>query len=150
VTTFLQDLINAINLGSLYALYAVGISLIFGIMRLINFAHFSHIMIGGYAVVESSDLPLVLRIALAIIACVVSAIILEFTIFRSSRGANATTLLVTSFAVSFVLKSLAQMVFGPVPRSTTIHPWLNNSFTIGELYIPRINLVTLVVVGTWF
>ena len=58
MTSIIQDTVNALNLGSLYALYALGIAMVFGILRLINFAHYSLILAGGYTMVETGSLPL--------------------------------------------------------------------------------------------
>ncbi|WP_116999498.1 branched-chain amino acid ABC transporter permease [Desertimonas flava] len=145
MTSIVQDLVNALNLGSMYALYALGISVVFGIMRLINFAHYSLILAGGYTMVLTGSWPLVLRVIATVAVCVALAVLLELVAFRGARGASPTTLLITSFAVSFVIAAVAEFAFGSLPRSTTVSPWLRNSLTIGDVYIPRINLVTLVV-----
>jgi branched-chain amino acid transport system permease protein len=147
MTVLVQSVVNALNLGSLYALYALGVAMIFGILKLINFAHASLITAGGYAMIFTDGLPLVVRLAVTVVVCILLAVLLELVAFRGVRGAKPETLLVTSFAVSFLLASLAETVFGGLPRSTDVTPLLRESWTIGEIYIPKLNVVTIVVVG---
>lgn len=148
MTSIIQDTVNALNLGSLYALYALGIAMVFGILRLINFAHYSLILAGGYTMVETGSLPLAVRVIITVAVCVLLATGLDLVAFRGARHASPSTLLITSFAVSFVLASLAETVFGSLSKSTTVHPALRNSFSIGDVVIPRINVVTLVVTAS--
>lgn len=140
-----QDAINALNVGSMYALYALGIAMVFGILRLINFAHYSLIMAGAYAMVQTAGLPLVVRVLVTVMVCTVLAVLLELIAFRAVRGASPATLLVTSFAVSFALASLAEAIFGSLPKSTTVHPWTRQSWSFGSVYVPRLNVITIVV-----
>jgi branched-chain amino acid transport system permease protein len=147
MTVLVQSVVNALNLGSLYALYALGVAMIFGILKLINFAHASLITAGGYAMIFTDGLPLVVRLAVTVVVCILLAVLLELVAFRGVRGAKPETLLVTSFAVSFLLASLAETVFGGLPRSTDVSPLLRESWTIGEIYIPKLNVVTIVVVA---
>jgi branched-chain amino acid transport system permease protein len=143
MTLLLQNAIDAISVGSLYALFALGIALIFGIMRLINFAHGELIMVGGFALYLGRDLPWPVLIGLAIAACVVVALLMERIAFRPVRGADPTTLLITSFAVSFFLQNLAIMIFGSLPRTANISTKLTESFSAGSLTIPWLNVVTI-------
>lgn len=142
-----QALVNALNLGGLYALYALGVALVFGILRLVNFAHSSLIMAGGYTLVFTAGLPLVLRLLLTVAVCVALAVLLELVAFRGVRGAAPETMLVTSFAVSVLLASLAETVFGALPRATDLGPVFRESWTFGAIYLPKINVVTVVVVA---
>ncbi|HEV7641689.1 MAG TPA: branched-chain amino acid ABC transporter permease [Gaiellaceae bacterium] len=143
MTLLLQNAIDAISVGSLYALFALGIALIFGIMRLINFAHGELIMVGSFALYLGRNLPWPVLIAIAIAACVVIALLMERIAFRPARGADATTLLITSFAVSFFLQNLAIMIFGSLPRTANISTRLSESFSAGALTIPWLDIVTI-------
>jgi len=143
VTSVLQNVIDAVSQGSLYALFALGIALIFGIMRLINFAHGELIMCGAYALTVVTGPPLVVRILATMGVVVAVALAMERVAFRPVRGANPATLLVTSFAVSYLLQNLAILIFGSVPRSTTVSSALNESITIGSLQVPKLQLVTI-------
>jgi branched-chain amino acid transport system permease protein len=143
MTNFLQHVVDALSLGSLYALLALGVALIFGIMNLINFAYGELIMIGGFALVFLGHPGWLLLIAVTIGVVVVFALALERVAFRPSRGADPDTLLVTSFAVSFLLQNLAILIFGALPRGVALWPFLTRSVQIGSYSIPNIDLVTV-------
>ncbi|MBW0088922.1 branched-chain amino acid ABC transporter permease [Pseudonocardia sp. KRD-184] len=146
MTTVVQALVNALNLGGLYALYALGVAMVFGILRLVNFAHSSLIMAGGYTLVFTASLPLLVRLLLTVVACVALAMLLELVAFRGVRSAAPETMLVTSFAVSMLLASLAESMFGGLPRSTDLAPVFRESWTFGQIYLPKINVITVAVV----
>jgi len=135
--------IDGVSLGSLYALFALGIGLLFGIMRLINFAHGELIMIGAYALFFIVSPPWPVRIAAILGITVFAALAMERVAFRPARGADPDTLLITSFAVSFLLQNLAILSFGALPRSVAIAPFLTGSVRIGSYSIPNIDLVTV-------
>lgn len=140
-----QNAIDAISLGSIFALFALGIALIFGIMGLINFAHSELIMVGGLVLVFLDDVPLAAR-ALAVVAVVVLlALATERVAFRPVRGASPATLLVTSFAVSFLLQNLAILIFGARPKTTNVSGTLTESFRAGDVTIPKLNVLTVCV-----
>ncbi|GAA4559377.1 branched-chain amino acid ABC transporter permease [Pseudonocardia xishanensis] len=142
-----QALVNALNLGGLYALYALGVAMVFGILRLVNFAHSSLIMAGGYTMVFAAGLPLPVRLVLTVAVCVLLAVLLELVAFRGVRTAAPETMLVTSFAVSMLLASLAETLFGALPRATDVDPVFRASWTFGTVYVPKTNVVTIVVVA---
>ena len=141
---FLQHVIDAITYGSQYALYALGIALIFGIMGLINFAHGELIMVGGFALVflGHPGWPLLILGTVAIV--VVFSLAIERVAFRPVRGADPITLLVTSFAVSYLLQNLAQVIFGSVPKTTNLSTSLAESFSISGIYIAKLDVATVV------
>jgi branched-chain amino acid transport system permease protein len=143
VHLLLQNTVDAISVGSLYALFALGIALIFGIMRLINFAHGELIMVGAFALYLLRDLPWPLLVLIAVGAVTVVALLMERIAFRPVRGADATTMLITSFAVSFFLQNLATTIFGALPRTANISTVLSTSFTLGSIEIPWLNVLTI-------
>jgi branched-chain amino acid transport system permease protein len=144
----LQNSINALSYGSLYALFALGIALIFGIMQLINFAHGELIMVGAYAIVLLGVLPWPFLL-LATFAIVIGfALAMERIAFRPVRGAKPGTLLITSFAVSYLLQNLATVILGALPRSTSFGTSLSQSLTIGSVSVARFDLVTVAVTFT--
>lgn len=143
MTLLLQNLVDAISVGSLYALFALGIALIFGIMRLINFAHGELIMVGAFTLYLGRHLPWPLLVAVTLVVCVVLALLMERIAFRPVRGADATTLLITSFAVSFFLQNLAIMVFTALPRTANVSTKLAESFTVGSITIPWLDVLTI-------
>jgi len=153
MTQTLQHVIDAVSLGSLYALIALGVALIFGIMNLLNFAYGELIMIGGYALYFLRDLPFAFQALGAIAVVVLASVLIERIAFRPVRGANAAVLLVTSFAVSFALQSLAIVVFGARAKGVSLPSWLDDSLAIGSLRVSSLSLITVgvaVVVLTTF
>ena len=144
MTELLQNVIDAITLGSLYALLALGIALIFGIMRLLNFAHGMLIVIGAYSLSVFGGLPAILQILLAIAVVVLAALALELIAFRPLRRADPAVLLVSSFAVSLFLESLAIVIFGGQARGVALPSVLNENLTVFDLRIPVLSIITVV------
>lgn len=139
-----QLIVDALTAGSFYALFALGIALIFGIMQLVNFAHGELIMVGAYAVYLTQSWSWPLMLAVSIGTVVVLALLMERVAFRPVRGANPATLLITSFAVSFLLQNLAQMVFTTLPKSADVAPVFRRSFSVGGLTVSWLSVVTIV------
>ena len=143
--TAVQTAIDAISLGSLYALMALGIGVIFGIMRLVNFAHGDIVMVSGYMLFFFSGNPLILLLTAAIVVAIALALAMERVAFRPIRGADSTTLLTTSFAVSFFLTNGAVMAVGALGKSVSIHPVFMQNWFIGEVRIAKLSVVTILV-----
>ena len=143
MSDIVEHVISGITSGSLYALYALGIAVIFGIMRLVNFAHGELIMVGTYAVFLGAALPIPLQLAIAIGVPVVLALGMERVAFRPIRGADPGTLLVTSFALSFLLQSLATLIFGTLPKAANIAPGLQGSVDVLGLRVAKLDIVTI-------
>jgi branched-chain amino acid transport system permease protein len=145
VALFFQHVIDAITYGSQFALYALGIALIFGIMGLINFAHGELIMVGAYTIVLISrpSWPIVLVATLAV--TIVFALGMERVAFRPLRGASPPTLLIASFAVSYGLQNLAILIEGSAPKGKHLSAWLSESYQIGSISIPKLDIVTVAV-----
>jgi branched-chain amino acid transport system permease protein len=142
---FLQHVIDAITLGSSYALYALGIALIFGIMRLINFAHGELIMVGAYALVLVGNVAWPIQVLATVGIAVVFALGMERSAFRPLRGANPATLLISSFALSYGLQNLAILIEGSAPKGTNVSTWLSESITIGSIAITHLAIITVAV-----
>jgi branched-chain amino acid transport system permease protein len=145
VKYFIETLSTAIGTGSLYALFALGIALIFGVMRLINFAHGELIMIGAYVLIYVTGQPWPVIIAATVGMTVFFALGMERIAFRPVRGANPATLLVTSFAVSYILQNLAALIFGALPKTPTLSTVFVEAFTVGGVSIPKLSVITLTV-----
>jgi branched-chain amino acid transport system permease protein len=141
--TVLQTIVDAISLGSLYAIYALGIGLIFGVMGLINFAHGELVMIGGYSLFLLADVPLWASLIATLAIVVVFALAIERTAFRPVRGASQTTLLVTSFALAILLQNVAQMSFSALPKSVNVTTTLTESFEVGPVVVSKLAVVTV-------
>jgi branched-chain amino acid transport system permease protein len=142
-----QSAIDAVALGSLYALFGLGIALIFGIMQLINFAYGELIMVGGYCLVILGKPPWPILLGGAILIAVLFALAMERVAFRPVRGASPPTLLITSFAVSFLLQNIAVATFGALPRSVNISTSILRPFEIGSIVVPRLDVVIVAVVA---
>jgi branched-chain amino acid transport system permease protein len=151
----LQYAIDALSLGGLYALAALGVGLIFGVMRLINFAYGDYITWGGYALVAPSaaqvatpligawPAPLLILATIAII--VVLALLTEWLAFRPLRDAEPATLLISSFAVSYALQNIVLLVHGGRPKSINLWPELTAPVAFAGGQAPIIDLVTIAV-----
>jgi branched-chain amino acid transport system permease protein len=137
-----QNLVNALSLGSLYALLALGVALVFSIMGLINFAHGDLLMLVGYLLLAFAAFPPAFAIGLAIAAAVVAAVGMERVAFRPARGASPMTLLMTSFAVSSLLEGVALLVEGARPKSVDVLPRLSSSFEVVGVSVGWLDLAT--------
>ena len=144
MTQIAQHLVDAITLGSLYAMLGLGIALIFGIMGLINFAYGELITAGAYAALLVGHPPWPVTVAVAIIVPTGLAVLMERVAFRPVRGANEATLLVTSFAVSYLLQNLFLLIFGATPRTTSLFSSLTESVHVAGLSIPKLSFVTVI------
>jgi len=152
---FLQNLIDALSLGSIYALVALGIGLLFGILRLINFAHGDFITIGAYAlIVPSADVtarlligswswPTVVPVICLIV--VVAALLTDALVFRPLRRTSSPTLMIASFAVSYIIQNGVLMAYGSRPKAVDLWSGANIQVHLGELRVPMLQLITLVV-----
>lgn len=147
--TSIQTALDAIALGSQYALYALGVAIVFGIMNLINFAYGELIMASGFTLIVSSNhgVALAPAVLLSIVVAVVLALATERVAFRPIRGASPATLLITSFAVSYLLQNIATLIFSAVPQTITVGTGLTTSFVIGGVHVVKLDLVTIGVVG---
>ncbi len=125
MTTFLQQLVNGLSLGSIYALIALGYTMVYGVLRLINFAHGDVYMVGAYVGYylsrrlkgdEPSLLGALVVIVGAMLACAVLGVIIERFAYRPVRRAARLTLLITAIGVSLFLENGAQLVFGADPK----------------------------------
>lgn len=138
-----QTLVDAISVGAIFALSALGIGLLFGIMRLINFAQSEFVTVGVYTLMLTAGLWFPLAAVLAVVAVVALALLCERLAFRPVRDADPATLLITSFAVSYLLQYGLVLIFGARPIGVDILPQLGQPVMIGELRIPKLNLVTI-------
>ena len=119
---FLSYLINGISLGSVYAIIALGYTMVYGIAKMLNFAHGDIIMIGSYVVfvtVSSMGLPPVLGVLLAVAACTLLGVVIERVAYKPLRSASPLAVLITAIGVSYFLENAALLIFGADTRSFT-------------------------------
>ena len=150
---FAQTLIDALSLGSLYALVALGIGLLFGILRLVNFAHGDFITLGAYAlIVPSADVmsqmfigawPWALVIPVIAAVVIVVALLTDVLVFRPLRGRAAPTLMIASFAVSYIIQNGVLMAYGSRPKAANLWPELAAHVQFAGLRVPVLQLVTI-------
>ncbi|MEO8396592.1 MAG: branched-chain amino acid ABC transporter permease [Chloroflexota bacterium] len=146
----LQQLINALSIGSLYALMAVGLAMVFGILRLINFAHGDMMMVAAYiaAFALIAKIPLPIALAMMVLGTILVAILMERIAYRPIRTAPPVAALLTSFAVGQILQNSALLVSRvakqPVQIAFPSIDFLRGVITVGALTIPKLNIVSLV------
>jgi branched-chain amino acid transport system permease protein len=143
MTTFLQYLIDAVALGCLFAIGSIGVGIVFGVMRLANFAHGEFIMLGAYGLLIFTGIPWVFTwIASAAFVALV-ALITERVAFRWLRGADPSTLLVSSFAVSILLQNATVIAFGSRARAVSMPAFVGESLDVLGLRVPVVSLLTI-------
>ncbi|MGQ9687756.1 MAG: branched-chain amino acid ABC transporter permease [Desulfobaccales bacterium] len=142
--TLLQQLVNGVSLGSLYALIAIGYTMVYGILRLINFAHGDLIMVSAYVAVMGFGIfrwPWPLAWGVAVAATGFLGVLLELGAYRPLRRAPRISLLISAIAASFLLENLGLVLMGGLPRPFPVPPWISESLVVGETFIPRLSLV---------
>ena len=144
-TMVVQHLVDAISLGSLYALAVLGIALILGVMKLINFAHGDLIMVGGYSMAALSPYPWPFLILGTLATTTLLALVMERTAFRPVRGASAATLLITSFTVSYLLQNIISATLTSDARPVLMPMFVLELFEIGDVRIQKLGIVTVAV-----
>ena len=138
-------LLDGLSLGAIYALIALGYTMVYGIAKMLNFAHGDIIMLGAYAiytVLLSNGNP-ILGLILAIVICTLSGIVIEKLAYKPLRGASPLAVLITAIGVSYFLQSIAQIVFGATSHPVSL-PSLG-FLGIGNSQISMSTVVTLVV-----
>jgi branched-chain amino acid transport system permease protein len=153
VTGVLQVLFDALSLGSLYALGALGIALIFGVMRLVNFAHGDYIAFSVFlllwptteamSVLLLGTLPTPLLILAVIAVGALLSVLSEIVVFRRLRNASPASMMIASFALGFVLKHVLLMFYSSRPKSVSILPGLAQQVEIMGARIPLLQVVTI-------
>lgn len=141
-----QQIINAVSLGGVYALLALGLAIVFSIIGLINFAHGELMTISGYSLLAALlfGFPFPVAVVVAIGCGAIAAVLMERVAFRPMRGADVTSLLLTSFAVSSLLKVLFQNGVSARGQAVTMPQWMTGAFSFGDFTVgvgPSISIV---------
>lgn len=140
----IETLINGLSSGGTYAMIALGYTMVYGIAKMLNFAHGDIIMVGGYMLYVTMTMtgnPL-LGLLAAVIFCVLLGITVEKVAYKPLRGASPLAVLITAIGVSYLLQSAAQMIFGTAPKMAIIADMGN--FEVGSLKVPYYTIITLV------
>jgi branched-chain amino acid transport system permease protein len=145
--THVQALIDAIGLGAVYALIAVGIGLVFGVLRIVNFAYGQLIMVAAYMLVFTQGWGDAGAILIAVAAAVFASLVMERVAFRPLRTTSPATVLVATFAISYLLQNVALLRYTyhnrPVGDSVGVLGGLNRAATIGSLHVRWITFVAI-------
>ena len=148
MSSFISYLIGGISLGSIYALIALGYTMVYGIAKMLNFAHGDVIMIGGYIswlVLSSLGLPVWLAIIGAILACVILGVTIEKIAYKPLRTAPPLAVLITAIGVSYLLQNVALLVFGPASKTYDSVVPDEIRLKLGAVDISGVTIVTIIV-----
>ncbi len=135
---FLQQLVNGASLGSMYALIAIGYTMVYGVLRLINFAHGDIMMVGAfltYFALEAS-MPFELSVLVGIAGAIIIGILTDKIAYKPLRSAPKISLLITAIGISFFLENLFTVLFGSTPKPFHAPEYLTKIFQIHGIYLP--------------
>ena len=144
---FAQQLVNGVQIGSVYALVAIGYTMVYGIAKIINFAHGDIIMVGSYVALlffQSSGLPVWGVIAATAAVSAVQGVTIERLAYKPLRGGSRMSALITTIGVSLMLQNGFLLIFGSSPKPFPNH-FTGEGFTLGGVTVSRLTAITLVV-----
>lgn len=148
MATFMQQLTNGISLGSLYALIAIGYTMVYGILRLINFAHGDIVMMAAYFAffgIAVFHIPWYITFLAVVLLTALLGIVVERTAYRTLRDAPRSSILISAIGVSFLLENLATYLFSGIPKAFPEFRFMTTPFSIGEVLIQPLVIVVPVV-----
>ena len=143
LTTFLQQCLTGISLGGAYALIAIGYTLVYGILRLINFAHGDIFMMAGYFMIFAmASLPWFIAIPVTLIVTVVLGVTIERVAYRRLRSSPRMSVMISAIGVSYLLQNLATYLFTALPKGYPEIPFLKKIYQIGGLSASFVTFLT--------
>lgn len=143
LTTFLQHCLTGVSLGGAYALIAIGYTMVYGILRLINFAHGDIFMMAGYFMIFAmASLPWPIAIPVVIVATVVLGVAIERAAYAPLRTAPRMSIMISAIGVSYLLQNLATYLFSALPRAYPEIPLLKRIYQIGDLSASLVTFIT--------
>ena len=143
LTTFLQQCLTGISLGGTYALIAIGYTLVYGILRLINFAHGDIFMMAGYFMIFAmASLPWFIAVPVVLIITVILGVSIERVAYRPLRSAPRMSVMISAIGVSYLLQNLATYLFTALPKGYPEIPFLKKIFQIGGLSASFVTFLT--------
>ena len=158
--TFLSFLISGISLGSIYAIIALGYTMVYGIAKMLNFAHGDVIMVGAYICFYATsrfELPAIVGVLLAIVVCTILGIVIERLAYKPLRAAPILAVLITAIGVSYFLQNAALLLWSSNPRSfppwCRRGAWRSSAASSLSLYVTLVTIaacVVIVAVLVWF
>ena len=142
----IEILINGLNVGAIYAMIALGYTMVYGIAKMLNFAHGDIIMVGGYTLcvtcaLNGSPMFIFAAALIAVAVCTLLGVTVEKVAYKPLRGASPLAVLITAIGVSYLLQSLAQIIFGSAPKFVRV-PELG-VWHLGALNLKVSTVVTL-------
>ncbi len=148
--SFLTSLINGLSLGSIYAIIAIGYTMVYGIAKMLNFAHGDVIMVGAYvafSVITTLTLPTGVGILASIVGCMLLGMTIEKVAYKPLRHATSSlAVLITAIGVSYFLQNMALLIFGSNPKMfTSIVPFAWQRIQIGDFMIQTISVICIIV-----
>ncbi|MDO5563636.1 MAG: branched-chain amino acid ABC transporter permease [Eubacteriales bacterium] len=146
LSIILQHSLTGISLGGSYALIAIGYTLVYGILRLINFAHGDIFMMAGYFMIFSySIFPWYIAILVTIVATIILGVVIEKSAYKPLRQSPKMSVMISAIGVSYLLQNLATYLFSALPREYPEIPGLKKIFHIGNIYASLVTFLTPVV-----
>ena len=145
MTAFIQFLIDVLSLGGAYALMALGLVIVYGILRLVNFAYGELIMVSGYTMflLGGSALPWIVMAAAGVLMAIVTGIVTDYVAFRPVRAKSVTAVLITSFAFSTLLQNGVLLFISPRPRNVPLPDIFSETVRFAGVVTPARNLITI-------
>ena len=142
-TTFAQHLLTGISLGGAYALIAIGYTMVYGILRLINFAHGDIFMISGYFMIFAmASFPWFIAIPIALLGTVILGVVIEKAAYKPLRRAPRMSIMISAIGVSYLLENLATYLFTAIPKAYPEIPFLKKILTFGDITTSLVTLLT--------
>lgn len=148
ISYIIQQVINGIGLGSIYALIAIGYTIVYGILRLINFAHGEVLMIGTYvvfAIYVNLHFPFFVAILASIFVAILVGLVIERTAYRPLRGTSEETTLITSFAVSILIQNLGMMIFTPQAKAFSVPSYMQQIVNVGGINFSSMTIIIIAI-----
>ncbi|MBQ7337608.1 MAG: branched-chain amino acid ABC transporter permease [Clostridia bacterium] len=138
---FLITFVNGLSLGGIYAMIALGYTMVYGIAKMLNFAHGDIIMVGGYTILVFLSFNPIVSIIASVIFCMLVGITIEKIAYKPLRGASPLAVLITAIGISYLLQNIAQMIFGSAPKFVVIADL--GTLKLGEVAIGYSTIITL-------
>ncbi len=148
--SFISYLVNGLSLGSVYAIIALGYTMVYGIAKMLNFAHGDIIMVGAYIALLSmtqAGMPPAAAVLAAVVVCTVLGVVIERVAYKPLRNASSSlAVLITAIGVSYLLQNLALLIFGANPQTfSSVITWKGITLAGGSLSISGVTIVTIAV-----
>ena len=146
--SFISYLVNGLSLGSVYAIIALGYTMVYGIAKMLNFAHGDIIMVGAYIALLSmtqAGMPPAAAVLAAVVVCTVLGVVIERIAYKPLRNASSSlAVLITAIGVSYLLQNLALLIFGANPQTfSSVITWKGITLAGGSLSISGVTIVTI-------